>query len=125
MESHALWAAQLATATDLPDARLTGRLAAILQTTAEHPAASIPQATGQASQAKAAYRFSANDRVTTTALHQGVARDTARRGLDLDVVLVVQDTTSLNLTGLRSVTELGPIDSGRWAEGSSRTRRWR
>ncbi len=117
MESHALWAAQVATAMDLPDTRLTTRLAAIVQSTVEHPTASIPQANGNAGQAKAAYRFYANSRVTTTALNQGFARDTARRGLDQDVVLVLQDTTTLNFTGLHSIAELGPIDSGGHARG--------
>ena len=32
-------------------------------------------------------------------------------------MLVVQDTTTLNLTGLHSIPELGPIDSGGLARG--------
>jgi hypothetical protein len=115
--SHTAWAHQMAAATDLPDRRLNLRLTAILVETIEHPSASIPQAAGSAGQAKAAYRFYTNPRVTAAALRRGGAVDTARRCLDQDVLLVVQDTTTLNLTGLHSIPELGPIDSGRLARG--------
>jgi hypothetical protein len=117
MEQQALWAAQVAAATDLPEARLTTRLAAILLATSQHPSASIPHAAGDSGQTKGAYRFYGNPRVTPAALHLGVAADTARRCLEQDVLLVVQDTTTLNFTGLRSIAELGPIDSGGRARG--------
>ena len=45
------------------------------------------------------------------------ATETAQRCLDQDIVLVVQDTTTLNFTGLHSIPELGPIDSGGLARG--------
>ena len=50
--------------------------------------------------------------MTADALRGGIATETAWRCLEEDVVLVVQDTTSLNFTGLHSIPELGPIDSG-------------
>src|SRR5271157_1151450 len=109
-------ASQVATAADLPDERLDKRLTAILVETIEHPSASIPQASGSAGQAKAAYRFYANSRVTPAALRLGLTIVTARRCLDEGVLLVVQDTT-LNFTGLHSIPELGPIDSGGLASG--------
>lgn len=115
--SHTLWAGQVAASTDLPDLRLNRRLSEILVDTLEHPNAAIPQASGSAGQAKATYRYYANPRVTAEALRQGFAADTARRGLDEEVILVVQDTTSLNFTALRMIPELGPIDSGGKARG--------
>jgi Transposase DNA-binding/Transposase Tn5 dimerisation domain len=115
--THTVWAEQVATGADLPDERLQSRLAAILVDTLEHPSASIPQATGDEGQAKATYRFYANPRVTTAAIHRGFATETARRCLDHDAVLVVQDTTTLNFTGLHRIPELGPIDSGGLARG--------
>src|SRR5262249_15281436 len=115
--SHTVWAQQVAGVAGLPDQRLQSRLTAILVDTIERPDASIPQAAGDAGQAQAAYRFYANDRVPTEALHHGVALEAARRCLDQDVLLVVQDTTTLNFTGLHSIPELGPIDSGGLARG--------
>jgi len=115
--SHTVWASEIAASADLPDLRLDKRLTAILVDTLESPSASIPEAAGDEGQATATYRFYANDRVTATALRQGVALVTARRCLDQDVLLVVQDTTTLNFTGLRGIAELGPIDSGGLARG--------
>ena len=115
--SHTVWASQVATAADLPDERLDQRLTAILTETIEHPSALIPQAAGSAGEAKATYRFYANPRVTADSLRLGFTTDTARRCLEEDVLLVVQDTTSLNFTGLHSIPELGPIDSGGLARG--------
>ena len=115
--SHTVWATQVAAVADLPDKRLDKRLTAILVDTLENPSASIPEAAGDASQATATYRFSANDRVTTEALHLGVATATAQRCLDQGTLLVVQDTTTLNFTGLHTIPELGPIDSGGLARG--------
>ena len=43
--------------------------------------------------------------------------DTARQCLEQTTVLVVQDTTSLNLTGCHVLPELGPIGSGNLAQG--------
>jgi len=115
--THTIWASQIATVADLPDARLEKRLTALLVDTLEHPSASIPEAAGDEGQAKAAYRFSANDRVTTTDLRRGVTLACAQQCLDQDVLLIVQDTTTLNFTGLHAIAELGPIDSGGLARG--------
>jgi hypothetical protein len=115
--SHTVWAAQVAAVTDLPDRRLKSRLGALIVDALEHPNAAIPQAAGSAGQAKATYRYYANARVTAEALRLGFATDTARRCLDEQVILVVQDTTSLNYTALHAIPELGPIDSGGKASG--------
>src|SRR5260370_13148949 len=117
MHPHTLWAAQVAAGTVLPDKRLQARLASILEPFAERPSDAIPQAAGSWGQAKGIYRFLANPRVQPAALQQGLTSDTARQCLDQSTVLVVQDTTSLNLTGCRVLPELGPIGSGNLAQG--------
>jgi hypothetical protein len=88
-----------------------------LETFAERPNDAIPQAAGSWGQAKGIYRFLANPRVQPDALQQGLSSDTARQCLDQPTVLVVQDTTSLNLTGCHVLPELGPIGSGNLAQG--------
>src|SRR2546425_9227408 len=117
MHTHTLWAARVAAGTVLPDKRLPARLACILETFAERPSDAIPQAAGNWGQAKGIYRFLANQRVLPAALHQGLTSDTARQCLDQTTVLVVQDTTSLHLTGCHVLPELGPIGSGNLAQG--------
>ena len=117
MHTHTLWAARVAAGTVLPDKRLPARLACILETFAERPSDAIPQAAGSWGQTKGIYRFLANPRVQPAALQQGLTSDTARQCLEQTTVLVVQDTTSLNLTGCRVLPELGPIGSGNLAHG--------
>jgi Transposase DNA-binding/Transposase Tn5 dimerisation domain len=114
---HTVWAEQVSSSAELPDERLQARLTTIIVNSIEHPSASIPQAAGSAGQAKATYRFYANPRVTADMLRLGFTTDTAQRCLEEDVVLVVQDTTTLNFTGLHMIPELGPIDSGGLARG--------
>ena len=79
---------------------------------------------GSAGQAKATYRSDADPRVTANLLRFGFTTDTARRRLEEDVVLVVQDTTSLNFTGLHMIPELGPIDRAGWRVARICTPRW-
>ncbi len=116
MHTHTLWAARVAAGTVLPDQRPPARLACILETFAERPSDAIPQAAGSWGQAKGSSRFLANPRVQPAALQQGLTSDTARQCLDQTTILVVQDTTSLHLTGCRVLPELGPIGSGNFAE---------
>jgi len=117
MDTPTLWAARVAAGTVLPDKRLAARFACVLATFAERPSDAIPQAADSWGQAKGLYRFLANPRVRSAALHHGLTRDTARQCLAQPTVLVVQDTTSLNLTGCHMLAELGPIDSGHFAQG--------
>src|SRR6266446_1548916 len=117
MHTHTLWAARVAAGTVLPDKRLPARLASILATFAERPSDAIPPAAGSWGQAQGVYRFLANPRVQPAALQQGLTRDTARQCLEQRTVLVVQDPTSLHLTGCRVLPELGPIGSGNFAHG--------
>lgn len=115
--SNLVWASEVAAAADLPDQRLDKRLTVIVADTIDRPGASIPRASGCAGQAKATYRFYSNTRVAAARLRQGFAIVTAQRCLDQDDLLVVQDTTTLNFTGLHTIPELGPIDSGGLAVG--------
>ena len=117
MHTHTLWAARVAAGTVLPDKRLSARLACLLETFAERPNDAIPHAAGSWGQAKGISRFLANQRVQPAALQQGLTSDTARQCLDQPPVLVVQDTTSLHLTGCHVLPELGPIGSGNLAQG--------
>lgn len=117
MHTHTLWAARVAAGTVWPDKRLLARLACLLETFAERPSDAIPPAAGSWGQAKGISRFLANQRVLPAALHQGLTSDTARQCVDQTTVLVVQDTTSLHLTGCHVLPAWGPIGSGTLAQG--------
>lgn len=94
------------------DPRLRRRLATITRDFYAQPGASIPQACdGDPAKEKAAYRFFSNDKIDMKSLLKGHLETTAVRMTQHDVVLCVQDTTSLNYTTHRSVDGFGPIGS--------------
>jgi hypothetical protein len=100
--------------------RLTQRLLSIAHDFWGRPMANIPEACDSKSKAQGAYRFFSNDDVLFETLLQPHYAATEERISGLDhgsVVLVPQDTTSLNYTALqKSVDGLGPI--GTTADGA-------
>jgi Domain of unknown function (DUF4338)/Transposase Tn5 dimerisation domain/Transposase DNA-binding len=93
-------------------APLTKRLLTMARDFWSRPMADIPQACRSVSKMQAAYRFFANDDVEFETLLQPHYAATEERISDLgqgSVVLVAQDTTSVNYSALKSVEGLGPI----------------
>src|SRR6476660_4423789 len=89
-----LWAAQIAAATPLPDARLNTRLERLLTHLAENPLAALPQAMPDWHQAKATYRFRANDRVERHARLSPLRGSTGWARSSVCVVYVMHATTT-------------------------------
>jgi hypothetical protein len=94
-------------------ARLTQRLMTIARDFWGRPQANIPEACESATKMNAAYRFFSNDDVLFETVLQPHYAATEGRISELDggtVVLVPQDTTSLNYTALSAnIDGLGPI----------------
>ncbi len=108
----ASWAEQEFGHVDFPDARLRPRLVQLAQAFAEHPTAPISAAlNGAASQTKAAYRFFHNPQVDLQTLLHPHYEATAGRIREHPLVLVAQDTTSLNYDAHPATRELGPINT--------------
>jgi hypothetical protein len=108
----ASWAEQEFAHVDFPDARLQPRLVGLAQAFGEHPTAPISAALdGQVSQTKAAYRFFHNRQVDLQTLLHPHYEATARRIGEHPLVLVAQDTTSLNYDAHASTHGLGPINT--------------
>jgi hypothetical protein len=112
-----LWAAQVAAATPLPDARLNARLERLLTCLAEKPLDSFPQALSDCHQAKATYRFLANDRVDPSDLLTGWRDSTAPLMADQQLVYVAHDTATLSYSSLKHTTGLGFISDIEAARG--------
>lgn len=92
------------------DPRLRRRLHTIVGDFFVHPTQLIPEACdGNTARAKATYRFLSNPNVDKESLLKGHIEATAGRIREHDVVLVPQDTTTLNYTSHPDTEGLGPI----------------
>lgn len=96
---------------DLGDKRLTVRLGNILEMLSRKPAESIPATSNGWSETKAAYRFFDNESVTAEKILQPHQDATIERMRKEPIVLLPQDTTELNYTGMPQTKGLGPLTS--------------
>ena len=108
-QSTELWASHIAAQADMPDARLHTRFGIILRTFADKPLDSIPQAAGNAGQAKAIYRFFANDRLQRDDLLNPIVDATTEACADQGTILAIQDSSSANYSSLLTTTDLGTL----------------
>ncbi len=95
----------------LGDKRLVERLMQLGESFFAMPTANIPQACATKAAAKAAYRFFDNDQISMDAILAPHFEATGQRVRTQDVVLVVQDTSSLNYTSHPMTEGLGPINT--------------
>ena len=109
MDSDATWAEDEFGAADLGDVRRTARLVQLASVLGAQPSASLPDATDDPATLKAAYRFFDNDYVRAEAMLESHVQSTTRRMQAVELVLAVQDTTSLDWTDHPATTGLGPL----------------
>lgn len=98
---------------NMGDARLTARLLQMTGMFYDKPTANIPQACGSAMAAKAAYRFLDNENVAWPAILAPHYAATEARVREHALVLVAQDTTTLNYSTHPHTEGLGPIGTAR------------
>jgi hypothetical protein len=93
------------------DQRLTKRLGKIIEELGAKPTMSVPAATNGRAEMEAAYRFFDNPKVTPDKILQPHLDATRERISQAEVVLLVQDTTELDLTRpTQQVQGAGPIE---------------
>jgi hypothetical protein len=112
-----LWAAQVAAATPLPDARLNTRLERVLTELAAKPLDAFPQAAADWHQAKAIYRFLANNRFAWQDLLAGWHATTTGRLPGQALVYIAHDTSTFSYSTLKHTTGLGYINQLEAARG--------
>jgi hypothetical protein len=94
------------------DKRLDRRLGRVIQELGAQPNLSIPAATDARAEMEAAYRFFDNNKVSPEKILQPHFDATRERISQTDFVLLVQDTTELDLTRpTQQVKGAGPMDS--------------
>jgi Transposase Tn5 dimerisation domain/Transposase DNA-binding len=104
------WAAQVAAATPLPDARLNSRLERMLGHLADKPVDAFPQALPDFHQAKASYRFLANERIDHADLLTGWRKTTTQALRSQPLVYVAHDTTTFVYNTLKQTSGLGSVN---------------
>lgn len=100
---------------DLGDERLNRRCMQLVSLMAEQPEASVMRCCGTMAEAKAAYRFLDNPRVSAEALRECITHAARGRICAHKRVLVAQDTTTLTLSAHPKTEGMGPV--GRGASG--------
>jgi hypothetical protein len=103
------WAAEEFGACELGDMRLTERLQTMARDFYAQPTANLPQSCGSRAKTKAAYRFLDHEETSMEKLLQPHYLSTESRIRREPVALAVQDTSSVNYTGLKETEGLGPI----------------
>lgn len=107
------WAIDEMKDVQLGDKRLNDRLVEVLSQLGTRPTMSVPAACGGAAETAGAYRLFANEKTTFENVLQPHVEATRRRIAERDVVLLVQDTTEIDLTRPeKQVIGAGPLDDG-------------
>jgi len=103
------WAEQEFGSAELGDERLRRRLLTLARDFYERPQANVPQACQSRAKTRAAYRFFDHPDITMDALLKPHYESTVKRIGEQSVVLVVQDTTTLNYSAHPLTQGIGPI----------------
>ena len=105
------WITEECRGATLRDKRLRKRLEIILQNFSKTPMVSIPANNREWKDIIGAYRFMSNCNVSYEQILEGSRQAIKERLVGQDVLLVVQDTTSIDLTGSRASDKLGYLES--------------
>ena len=110
LPEEASWAEREFQRSDLPDGRLRERLVRMGRNWERQGGRPLPSIFPHPAEQRAAYRFLHNDKVTGADILQPHREALLERIRQASTVLLVQDTTTLNYTGLKDSTEgLGPL----------------
>src|SRR5262249_161898 len=108
------WAMDEVAGANFGDARLDARFAMLLSALGDRPVLSIPAACGGWAETKAAYRFFDNEKVWFENVLEPHMAKTKERMAAQKTVLLVQDTTEVDLTRPEQVVEgAGELDGPR------------
>ena len=108
------WAKEESAGAHFGDERLDNRMAILVSELGNRPILSIPAACGGRAEMKAAYRFFDNDKVTFEKVIEPHIAQTRDRMAAQKIVLLVQDTTEVDLTRPQQPVEgAGELDGAR------------
>lgn len=116
-ETAQQWVARQFQSLVMPDQRLKERCRRIAMDMTENPSGSLNQAADDWGQAKAAYRFIENDRLTAEDLQNPIGDAAAKACGRQEVVIAVQDTSTLSFGSAQHADGLGTINDSDAARG--------
>src|SRR5579883_979767 len=106
------WASKTFGAAELGDQRRTDRLVTMAAAIAHDPAASLPKAMRSWNDTIAAYRFLDNEQISHEQIMMPHWRATRQEAAQHPFVLLVADTTEINLSSHTTTKGVGPIGQG-------------
>lgn len=106
------WASQTFGAAELGDQRRTDRLVTMAAAIAHDPAASLPKAMRGSSETTAAYRFLDNEQISHEQIMMPHWISTRQEAAERPCVLLVADTTEINLSSHTTTKGVGPVGQG-------------
>jgi hypothetical protein len=111
------WASTTFGAAELGDQRRTERLVSRASAIAHDPAASLPKAMRTWSDTIAAYRFLDNEQISHEQIMMPHWIATRHEAAQRPCVLLVADTTEMNLSSHKTTKDVGPVGLGLGAQG--------
>lgn len=104
------WATEELKQADLGDTRRNKRLVRLVEDLASQPASSVPQACGDIAATSAAYDFWKSPYFQPDDIRNAHIKSTIARSKEQEVVLMIQDTTNIDLTSHPATSGLGYLD---------------
>lgn len=117
LEHPEKWAVETFGTAELGDLRRTDRLVKMATALAENPSASLPESMRNWGETLAAYRFLDNEAVTHEQIMLPHWMTTREEAMQHSRILLLADTTDINLSSHETVEGLGPIGRGKKAHG--------
>jgi hypothetical protein len=111
MQDALTWVIEETKMADFGDGRLNKRLGCLLSSFSTAPNESIPRACKSWSETIAAYRFFNHEHVTTNEILAPHIHATLERIRNEKVVLIAQDTTDIDFTGRKPITDMGFLNT--------------
>jgi len=111
------WAVETFGAAELGDPRRTNRLVKVAAALGENPSVSLPRSMRNWADTQGTYRFLNNEAITHEQIMMPHWIQTRSEAEQRSQVLLIGDTTDVNLSSHKATTGLGPVGRGKKAQG--------
>jgi hypothetical protein len=117
LEKVEKWAVETFGAAELGDPRRTDRLVKVAAALGENPSVSLPRSMRNWADTQGTYRFLNNEAITHEQIMMPHWIQTRSEAEQRSQVLLIGDTTDVNLSSHKATTGLGPVGRGKKAQG--------